>query len=104
MSHPRINSNIGTYLGQPIHKLLPGQKPIIGSMKVDTNNYQITVYDGKDWVSITDERVILSSDTTGFHVVEEEHLFAKHPGLADLRREADEAIARYETYYALCKE
>ena len=106
MNHPRINSNIGTYLGVPIHKISPGQTPVIGSMYINENTYQMMVYDGKAWVGLTDQATagLALNWQVMSEISKEELLLQKNPGLAELKREAEEAIAKYEAFYALCKE
>lgn len=99
---PSINSNIGTYLGQPVVPVYSMINPVVGSLYFDCNMHQHLLYTGKDWVRLADHTSSMLG--CGNEIREEEVLISKHPGLAELKREADEAVEKYLAYYALVKE
>ena len=83
-----------------MHPVILGCEPVIGSVYIDKDTMQTKVFDGKDWFSLTDAEAYEANH----NITKEEYLLKKHPGLAQLKREADEAIEKYKAYYALCKE
>jgi hypothetical protein len=94
-----INNNIGTYLGAPI-TLITGSassKPARGEMYFDNATRDYQIYDGVRWHT-------LMSVTLNAKEFSVEELCDKHPGLADLKRELDEAKEKFDAYLALVKE
>ena len=98
----KINSNIGTYLGQPVVPVHSMVNPVVGSMYFDCITHQQMLYTGKAWVRLTDQTSSMLGNN--YTIREEEVLIAKHPGLAELKRELDEAKEKYDAFYALVKE
>lgn len=97
----KINSNIGTFLGHPVITHTPGNIPVAGSLYFDQVDTTFKIYTGVKWVNV-------DSVNQDFFIpqekVEEKRLLETNLGLAQLKREAEEAEEKYQAYLALCKE
>lgn len=69
------------------------ETPALGSIYFSKVRGDYMIFTEGGWVTVR------SGQTN-----ENELLLEKHPGLAELKKELDEAKERYEAYYALCKE
>jgi hypothetical protein len=76
--------------------------PVAGSMYFDVQTASHLLYTGKAWVRLADQTSSMLGNN--YAIREEEVLIAKHPGLAELKRELDEAKEKYDAFYALVKE
>ena len=69
--------------------------PIAGDVYFDTKAGNAFLYDGKDWVMTFDSKSSQRSIT---------ELCIKYPGLLDLKKQLDEAQAKFDAFLALIEE
>lgn len=97
----KIN-NISTFYGVPITVVSkPTPSPIAGEVYVDTKTGKSLVYDGRFWIEIT---TFASPGAEMWNENSVEVLCEKHPGLAELKENLDEATEKFQAYLALVKE
>ena len=75
--------------------------PVMGSMVYDSQTHTFKVFDGTNWLNVTAE---MMPNVYYRGMTEDERLCAENPGLADLKRQLDEAKEKYEAFKALVKE
>lgn len=93
----KINNKVGTYLGKPatyVGRSKPKQ-PVTGDIVTDDFGI-LRVYDGRNWRDLQSGAVIVEQTIND--------LCTKHPGLAELKRELEEAQHKFDVYLALVKE
>ena len=93
-----------TIFGRPATFLQgPVNNPVVGQYYYDTNTMNMFVYDGNRWVEISSGPSDLSH-WSDVHLSDEDVLCEKHPGLAELKKELEEAKEKFEAFKALVKE
>lgn len=90
-----------TFMGAPI-TFSNGRpaSPATGSMMYDALTHTYQVFDGSQWRQVTAEMM----PNPSYQMTEDERLCMENPGLADLKRQLDEAKEKYEAFKALVKE
>ena len=72
--------------------------PLTGAIRLETSLNQMQVYDGSSWVVINGQTIPFKKQQSI------ESLCEKHPGLAELKKELDEAQQKFDAYLALIRE
>ena len=72
--------------------------PLTGTIRLETTLNQMQVYDGSNWIAINGQTLPFKKQQSI------ESLCEKHPGLAELKQELDEAQQKFDAYLALIRE